>query len=400
MGGKTVQMSPQDVDFPSLRRALIRMVERHFRGMRVCRVLAGTDRVRHQTAAILRVLLSAPGGRRLAAVIVYPPPVSVGNDRVLASLVLWWDELTQRSKRIRVALILPTGGDERITHCLRFLRIPVETYRYQLSTTPSNRLQHLDPADLKRSEIRSPYVVYPYRPSLPPVLSAVRRSHSGLETSFRHGSWQLSYRGLPVLWQKVSDGSFWFDWLGARPFLSPSEPALKRHLEAVRQIRRFPSPDPRHPYYCCQPERWLETMLVRNLSRINSQFEPTVYYQVPSLLDGKRKVLDLLTLTRNKRLAVLELKVVKSLGLIFQALDYWERVCSHLANGDFQQVGYFPGLQLDVRPPRLYLVAPLFEFHRVLPVMRRHLKPKVVFDAVGLNSDWKRGLKVLRRFRF
>lgn len=376
------------------------MVERHFRGMRVCRVLTGTDRVRHQTAAILRVLLSAPSGRKLAAVIVYPPPVSVGSDRVLTSLVLWWDELIQRSRSTQVALILPAGGDEHIIHCLQFLRIPIKTYSYELSARSPKGLQNPHQDDLKPSEIGSPYVVYPYRPNLPPVLSAVRRSHCGLEASFRHGSWQLSYRGLPVLWQKISDGSFWFDWLAERPFSRDSEPALEQHLEAVRRIRRFPSPDPQHPYYCRQPERWLETMLVRRLSRINSQFEPTVYYQVPSLLDGKRKVLDLLTLTKDKRLAVLELKVVKSLGLIFQALDYWERVRSHLANGDFQRAGYFPELQLDSQAPRLYLVAPLFEFHRVLTVIRRHLRTRVDFNAVGLNSDWKRGLKVLRRFRF
>jgi len=42
---------------------------------------------------------------------------------------------------------------------------------------------------------------------------------------------------------------------------------------------------------------------------------------VPSYLDGQRKVLDLLTVTKSGRLAVLELKTERNLDLIFQGLD-------------------------------------------------------------------------------
>ena len=60
---------------------------------------------------------------------------------------------------------------------------------------------------------------------------------------------------------------------------------------------------------------------------------------------------------------VIELKSRKDLPIFSQGLDYWERVREHLLRGDFEWTGYFPGTQLSSDAPRLYLLAPLFEFH-------------------------------------
>ena len=51
-----------------------------------------------------------------------------------------------------------------------------------------------------------------------------------------------------------------------------------------------------------------------------------MYTQVPALSAGDRGMLDLLTLDRNGRLAVIELKADEDLHLPLQALDYWIRV--------------------------------------------------------------------------
>jgi hypothetical protein len=48
--------------------------------------------------------------------------------------------------------------------------------------------------------------------------------------------------------------------------------------------------------------------------------------QVPALSSGDRGLLDLLTIDRNGRLAVVELKADEDLHLPMQALDYWIRV--------------------------------------------------------------------------
>ena len=81
-------------------------------------------------------------------------------------------------------------------------------------------------------------------------------------------------------------------------------------------------------------------------------------------------MLDLLGVTEDGRLAVIELKADEDLHLALQGLDYWVRVrWHHLQNpdnatglGEFQRHGYFGGLRLSAEPPRLYLVAPALEF--------------------------------------
>jgi hypothetical protein len=131
---------------------------------------------------------------------------------------------------------------------------------------------------------------------------------------------------------------------------------------------------------------------------IDPEFGQDVYSQVPTDLEGQRQVIDALTITRQGRLAVIEIKASQDLGLLFQGIDYWDRVEHHLRRRDFQNAGYFPGRNLTLDPPLLYLVAPVFDFHRVNAVLRRYLDPRIPLRCVGINSDWRKGVRVLRRW--
>jgi len=108
-------------------------------------------------------------------------------------------------------------------------------------------------------------------------------------------------------------------------------------------------------------------------------------------------VLDLLGGTRDGRLVVMELKVNEDLQLLPQALDYWLRVCRHREQGDFAALGYFPGLALGDRPPLLYLVAPALRFHPATETLLRFISRDVEVVRVGLNENWRQGLRVLFR---
>jgi hypothetical protein len=60
-------------------------------------------------------------------------------------------------------------------------------------------------------------------------------------------------------------------------------------------------------------------------------------------------MIDVLTVTREGRLAVLELKADEDIHLSLQGLDYWSRVTWHHARGEFQRFGYFPaGIELGI----------------------------------------------------
>ena len=79
-----------------------------------------------------------------------------------------------------------------------------------------------------------------------------------------------------------------------------------------------------------QPERWLESELRRDVSLIDAQLDAAhVYTQVPAFAAADRGMLDVLSVDKDGRLAVIELKADEDLHLALQGLDYWVRVRWH-----------------------------------------------------------------------
>ncbi|MGW8178964.1 MAG: hypothetical protein ACWGQW_09405, partial [bacterium] len=211
-----------------------------------------------------------------------------------------------------------------------------------------------------------------------------------------HGKWELSYKGLPVAWFD-QDGKAFFDLQSPKRLAGLS--SLHSHIQNVMDHRCFPPPVADHFWFRFGEERWLESLILKEHRTVNQEFIEQIHSQVPTWVGGERKVLDLLTATNQGRLAVIELKTHKDLSLLFQGLDYWERVDHHRIRGDFGPTGYFHGLRLAEKLPLLYLLCPLFEFHRVLTTNRGYLRKDFEVRCVGINADWKRGLKILRQFQ-
>jgi hypothetical protein len=93
------------------------------------------------------------------------------------------------------------------------------------------------------------------------------------------------------------------------------------------------------------------------------------------------------------------LKVSEETEFAFQALDYWLRVEWHRARGDFYRRGYFEGFPLIDSPPLLYLVAPLFRFHETTRLIAASIDKRVPLYRIGINEDWRKGVRVLLRER-
>ena len=135
-----------------------------------------------------------------------------------------------------------------------------------------------------------------------------------------------------------------------------------------------------------------------------------VYNQVPALSTGDRGMLDLLTLDRNARLVVLELKADEDLHLPLQALDYWMRVRALNADRQpaagtteplsaFTRSGYFPGVEVSPLPPRLILAAPALRIHPANEPVLRYLSPEIEWELLALAEHWRRELKIVFRKR-
>jgi len=352
-------------------------------------------RLRDPTAAkrrprFLRLLARESSGEQ-TAVLAAVRGAAAQPSHLLCRLVLWWASLTQTRQAV---ILLPESWGDYITELLSRVSFPISCFLYSNLGTA----RKIYPRDRIGTETRNPYVIFPLQEEAPPSLNSIISRNPDLDLSYRADHWEISLFGFPVLWTRP-DGTLGFDRFQERTARSENRAEWERHLEEVRRFRVFPPPDPSHPYYRFSSERWMESLVVHNLRLIEPDFADTYYCQVPTYVEGDRKVLDLLTATRAGRLAVLELKPEKDRGLVFQGLEYWERVHRHLLRGDLQRAGLFPDFRLLPEPPLLFLISPLFEFHRVMPIVRSYLRDEVHFECIGINGNWKKGLRILRRFR-
>lgn len=119
-------------------------------------------------------------------------------------------------------------------------------------------------------------------------------------------------------------------------------------------------------------------------------------------------MLDLLTVDRNGRLVVIELKADEDLHLPLQALDYWIRVRALNADRQrtpgsdrplsaFAREGYFPGAEISPFAPRLLLAAPALRIHPAnLPVLR-YISTEVDWELIALSEHWRQQLQIVFR---
>lgn len=195
--------------------------------------------------------------------------------------------------------------------------------------------------------------------------------------------------------------------------LTPENEALCRDLFARLFQSRHADGMHTDPLFRMQPERWLEARLRGSIAELLPGLRGDLMYtQVPALSAGDRGMLDLLTLDRNGRLTVIELKANEDLHLPLQALDYWIRV--RALNSDrqpvtgseggrslsaFERQGYFSGTEVSSLAPRLLLAAPALRIHPANEPVLRYFSPEVEWELIALTEHWRRELKVVFRKR-
>ena len=161
-----------------------------------------------------------------------------------------------------------------------------------------------------------------------------------------------------------------------------------RHADGPRECR----------WWRLHPERWLESLVVKNVSALDSQFDPRFCYsQVPAFFASDRGMIDVLTLTREGRLAVIELKADEDIHLPLQGIDYWSRVSWHHERGEFQKFGYFPGRELSSELPILVMVAPALHVHPATDTLLRYISPQIEWTLLGVDERWRKDVRVVFR---
>jgi hypothetical protein len=178
---------------------------------------------------------------------------------------------------------------------------------------------------------------------------------------------------------------------------SENEDAFQRLLTRVAECRRAGA-DRRNPLWRIYPERWLESLVVKNVPAIDPRLDAArVYSQVPAFSASDRSLIDVLTCTCDGRLAVLELKADEDIHLPVQGLDYWARVLWHHSRGEFQKSGYFREVKLSPASPLLFLIAPALRVHPAVDKILPYFAPEIQWTLVGIDERWREGIRVVFR---
>jgi len=387
--------------------AICALIESAFPGARIDRATTYRDDWRQLSGVYTRVIIEWRG-RKVVGIGVNSGETQDCVDAVLGAGIVWFDRASAGlGDRLlnKLLLFVPNEKATLIAERLTAINYRAEIVLYEYDDEIKNltEVRPFDQGDLALTLLRN-YAWFDQATTprdtganqiiaLAPDIIKVRQKSEYDSLSIHGLEFARCHTGK---WSRIEFG------LGEdREILTVSKwPKLETLIDEIVQIRTVDSPDRQHPFYTLQSENWLATMIQRDITSLDLDLDDRfVYSQVPAYKGEDRGYVDLLAVTRNGQLVVIELKVSEDPELPFQGLDYWLRVEWHRMNGEFSRRGYFPGLALNNEPSRLYLVAPLFRFHKTFPLLAKSISPRVPVWRIGVNDSWRAGVQVLRRER-
>jgi hypothetical protein len=351
--------------------------------------------------------LMREGERGWAFLSVSPYENAAVIDGILAYGILWLDWEREHATRRAVAglrLFVPAGTSRPLRERVLALSSSARVEIYEWCE-PDGPMKKMDPADggnlesrlVPRREVEM--ILDDSRETVARIRSLVPSASAAIETRVTSGAAELAicFRGLEFARWNAQGASF---GLGdSRENLSAAMmPKLTRLIRSLERCREPQTEKTNHALYRAVPERWLETLILEDPSGLDAHLDAKhLYSQVPALAAGDRGVIDLLGVTTRGRLVVIELKASEDIQLPVQAVDYWLRVRRHQQEGNFQRHGYFAGIELDDKPPMVWLVAPGLRFHSAIEKLLKYLSPGIQITRIGLNENWRRGMEVVFR---
>lgn len=425
-------------------------IRAHVSGSVIEHVRLSAGARRSEPGRFARVLLSRARGAGQRELIAATGPVvrvkAHEIDGVLASALRWWSRLrdTTRAKRARaksclwfvVSRELSRAAVERIALLREEVRDEIKVFEFDesgLSESEINgnelgevaaareslgpvdgrvRVSDLSPVEIPPLDLllaRASRFVPPARVELSETAARlVALAPAEVDVIRARRGETVRFNGLPFarVRRVLGDERVWFGVQGAGQKVLLDEEnwrALAKVIDELGEHRRAGAADARHAYFRAAPEAWLESLLRRDISRLDpglvvSPLHVQLRTARASAGAGSRPV-DLLALRRDGRLVVIELKVSEDGALPLQGADYWRRVEAHRRSGELARARLFGELEIADEPPLVYLVAPIFRFHRAFAPLARLIDPRVELFRFDINEDWRAGVRVVRRAR-
>lgn len=194
--------------------------------------------------------------------------------------------------------------------------------------------------------------------------------------------------GIDAAQRRVLDDSSWRDW--------------QNLLRDLREHRCASTPDRRHAFFRMAAESWLESMLRRNITKLDPGLSVApLHAQFRTAHAGKLGIrpIDLLALRQDGRLVVIELKASEDREHVLQGVDYWRLLEAHRRRGHIVKAKLFGDKRIKDETPLVYLVAPTLCVHPAFSTLARCISPDIEIYRFDLNDDWRSGIRVMRRLR-
>ncbi len=387
---------------------LATMIEANFAGLSVERAVSKRNDRSHLSGVHARLAIKDRG--HIVAGIGVDGHESQSNiDATLGAGIIWFDALRRKQTKInkratinRLMIFVPRDRATTIATRLTAVRVAgasISLYEVDEASATINAVAPFDQGDLsdrlRKASLRAEW-------QLPAEVAAVARGVHRMAPNLidinRRGSLlSLSIRGLEFARVSINRKQIEFGLGQSKERLTESNRSRLENLVAEIAKDRAPGCDDLNsPLFRDQAERWLESMLRRDVQALDASLDPRyAYSQVPAYRGEHRSFIDLLAATREGRLVVIELKVAEDSEFPFQGLDYWLRIEWHRLRNDFERRGYFKDLKLTDDAPLLYLVAPLFRFHATTRLIASSIVERVPVYRVGINEDWRTGVRAL-----
>jgi hypothetical protein len=333
-------------------------------------------------------------------------------DSLFSSALLWFSRLRERSRRPYIERLwlmferdLTTAIRQRHVLLRDDLRRAIELFEIDddwNSLTPRRPIERKElwkkrlrrfpsPAETEAS-VRAEQIIAQAPNAIDLVLS-------------RHGE-TIRYHGLPFarVRRVINDERVWFGIEGSRRMMLNDRnqedwQKLWRDLEVHRTAT---SKEQRHWLYRAAGEAWLESILRRDITRLDpGLIIAPLHAQFRTSHGGPTaaRPIDLLALRHDGRLVVIELKVTEDREHVFQGVDYWRRVEAHRRRGHIASAKLFGNRAIADESPLVYLVAPMLHFHPSFATLARTIASDIEIYRFDINEDWRAGVRVVRRTR-
>jgi hypothetical protein len=333
-------------------------------------------------------------------------------DEFLSSALLWFGRTSDRARAPYVQqLCLLVEKDlvrpltVRIALLRRNLQSAIAVYELDQAWTKLSQVVCPDLEELWKKRLSR------FRPVAPPATSEsaqaiMAEAPDAIDVlQARHGE-TLRYFGLPFARVRRLLGTerVWFGIEGSRRSLldDNSEHEWAVLLNDLHNHRSPLATDRRHALYRTAGEAWLESLLRRDISKLDpGLIVAPLHAQFRTARGGRLGVrpIDLLALRHDGRLVVIELKVSEDREHVLQGADYWQRVEAHRRRGHIWQARLFGERRISAESPLVYLVAPTLRVHPSFQTLARLISPNVEIYRFDINEDWRMGVRVMRRMR-